>query len=953
MVLDWKEYTRLARQAVAEGVVLLENRNNALPLREGETVALFGRMQNNYIKSGLGSGGMVNVSEVIGIPEGLERSGKVKLNEGIRKLYEEFCARFPVSSGNGWGTERYSEEEMPRDDVMVSLTAKESDSAICIIGRTQGEDRDVLNEEGSYLLTETELEMLKLVRKHFDRMIVLLNVGGIIDMSFIADVDPDAVMYVWQGGMIGGDGIADVLTGAVSPSGRLTDTIAKSLECYPSNDNFGDRFKNIYVEDVYVGYRYFETFAKDEVLYPFGYGLSYTDFDMELVDASYNDMAFTTKLSVKVTNKGSVKGKQTVMFFMDGPQGRLGHPARILVGYKKTGELAPGESEILIAKIDAMNFASYDDSGVTGYKYAFVLEEGEYRLFFGKDIRDVKEGMAFLVEQTLPVRQLDSAYAPTTAFDRLRAVTDDNGNVVKGSEPVPLKAKETVRSRNSYRGDIAGERIKNLKLTDVLTDRAAMDSFVYDLSDYDLSCIVCGEGMGSPKVTAGTASAFGAVSASLDELNVPAMCCADGPSGVRMDCGTKAFSLPIGTLLGCSMNDKLVEELYKFTGMELICNHVDVLLAPGLNLHRHPLNGRNFEYFSEDPLLTGRMASAVVKGVRAGGGHAVPKHFVGNNQEVGRRTSDSVISERALRELYLKCFEYVVKGGGCDAIMTSYGIVNGVRTSESYDLATRILRDEWNFDGIVMTDWWAFIGEKMEVSYDMGFELLVASGNDLYMVDPESCDGDFVRRSVEILKEGGERAVNYRANLRRSAANICRFALNTEAMRRLVSKRLDSISESGQLISAISGNVIDYAPTEIEVVNRPKDEDMPEMFEVEYEEMDSEYECDLTYKEAKKGTNYVIPLFIPARGTYEVELTASSEAAELAQIPITLFGVGSALGTFTFNGTGGKPVTLSRKVLVFARNNIYRLYVGADGAKLLKFKIKYYSSEMNVAIEGM
>ncbi len=950
MVLDWEEYKSKARQAIAEGVVLLENKNNALPLHEGETVALFGRMQNNYVKSGLGSGGMVNVSEVIGIPEGLINSGRVKLNDGLRKLYDEFCTRFPVSSGNGWGTERYSEEEMPLTDELVMLAARESESAICIIGRTQGEDRDVLNEEGSYLLTETELEMLKLVRKHFGKMIVLLNVGGIIDMSFVESIGPDAVMYIWQGGMLGGDGVADVLTGAVSPSGRLTDTIAKSLECYPSNDHFGDRFKNIYTEDIYVGYRYFETFAKDDVLYPFGYGLSYTDFDMELVDASYNDMAFATKLKVKVTNKGNVKGKQTVMFFMDEPQGKLGHPSRILVDYKKTGELAPGESEIVTVKIDVMGFGSYDDSGVTGFRYAFVLEQGEYKVFFGKDIRDVKEGIAFLVEQTLPVRQLDSAYAPTTAFDRLIAVTDEHGRVVKGSEPTPLKEKDTVYSRNSYRGDIAGERIKNLKLTDVLTDRAAMDSFIYDLSDYDLSCIVCGEGMGSPKVTAGTASAFGAVSPSLDELNIPAMCCADGPSGVRMDCGTKAFSLPIGTLLGCSMNDKLVEELYRFTGMELVTNRVDVLLAPGMNLHRHPLNGRNFEYFSEDPLLTGRMASAVVKGVRAGGGHAVPKHFVGNNQEVGRRTSDSVISERALRELYLKSFEYVVRAGSCDAIMTTYGIVNGIRTSESYDLATRILRDEWNFDGIVMTDWWAFIGERMEVSSDMGFELLVGSGNDVYMVDPESCNGEFVKRSVEILKEGGTRAVNYRANLRRSAANICRFALHTEAMRRLVSKRLDSISEGGKLISAISGNEIDYAPAEVEVINRPKDEDLPEMFEVEYEEMDGEYECDLTYKEAKKGVNYVIPLYMPRRGTYEVELTASSEAAELAQMSVTLFGVGSALGTFTFNGTGGEPVTLKRKVLCFSRNNIYRLYVGADGLKLLKFKIKFFSSEMNINI---
>ena len=346
MVLDWEEYKSKARQAIAEGVVLLENKNNALPLHEGETVALFGRMQNNYVKSGLGSGGMVNVSEVIGIPEGLINSGRVKLNDGLRKLYDEFCTRFPVSSGNGWGTERYSEEEMPLTDELVMLAARESESAICIIGRTQGEDRDVLNEEGSYLLTETELEMLKLVRKHFGKMIVLLNVGGIIDMSFVESIGPDAVMYIWQGGMLGGDGVADVLTGAVSPSGRLTDTIAKSLECYPSNDHFGDRFKNIYTEDIYVGYRYFETFAKDDVLYPFGYGLSYTSFSYSDARLSAQTMSpyETITASVTVKNTGDRKGSATVQLYIRDITGSRVRPIRELADFKEIS-LEPGAQE--------------------------------------------------------------------------------------------------------------------------------------------------------------------------------------------------------------------------------------------------------------------------------------------------------------------------------------------------------------------------------------------------------------------------------------------------------------------------------------------------------------------------------------------------------------------------------------------------------------------------------
>ena len=278
--LDWDAYTRCARQAAAEGIVLLRNEKSVLPLAEGARVSLFGRGQLTYYKSGTGSGGMVNVSKVTGIREALEDEPGIVLNETLEHLYDRWNDENPPREGAGWGEEPWSQDEMPLTDEDVRMAAEFGDTAICIIARTAGEDRDNLDEPGSWRLTDVEMDMLRRVRDSFDRMIVLLNVGNIIDMSFVTRTDPDAVLYVWQGGMVGGLGVVDVLTGRVSPSGHLTDTIAKSLSDYPSSKNFGSGTADVYEEDIYVGYRYFESVARDRVLYPFGYGLTYTTFDI-------------------------------------------------------------------------------------------------------------------------------------------------------------------------------------------------------------------------------------------------------------------------------------------------------------------------------------------------------------------------------------------------------------------------------------------------------------------------------------------------------------------------------------------------------------------------------------------------------------------------------------------------------------------------------------------------
>ena len=676
--LDMDKYKQLARQASAEGCVLLKNEKETLPIRDDQVVSVFGRIAFHYYKSGTGSGGLVNTSYVTGILDGLRTCENIRLNDELIEIYESWISEHPFDKGKGWGQEPWSQKEMPLEDSVVAKAASSSDMALVVIGRTAGEDQDAKNEPGSYLLTDDENAMLEKVCKAFNKVAVVLNVGNIIDMKWVEKYQPQAVMYVWQGGQEGGNGVADVLTGKVNPCGKLTDTIARNIEDYPSTKNFGDAKVNLYQEDIYVGYRYFETFAPEKVLYPFGYGCSYTTFTTQVT--SFVQENEKVILSVAVKNTGTCAGKEVVQVYSSAPQGLLGKPVRELKAYEKTKELDPGEEEILAITLNMAELASYDDEGKTGNKSCYVLEKGDYKIYVGTDVRNAEIAGTICIGETIVVEKLTEALAPVTAFERLRPVADTGkegtecGIYKAEYEKVPLrtitpqqkidKARENQKSY-TYTGDCG------YKLADVYDGNIDMDTFISQLSDEDLICIVRGEGMCSTKVTAGTAAAFGGVTDRLQAFGIPVGCCADGPSGIRMDCGTIAFSLPNGTSLGCTFNKKLVEELYTMTGMELRKNHVDTLLGPGINIHRNPLNGRNFEYISEDPYVTGSMAAAQIRGMGHAGVTGTIKHFAGNNQEFHRHDVDSVVSERALREIYLKGFEMAVKDGGAYSVMTT------------------------------------------------------------------------------------------------------------------------------------------------------------------------------------------------------------------------------------------------------------------------------------------
>ena len=916
--LDWSKYLEKAAETVSEGIVMLKNKNDTLPLKNNETVSVFGRIQLHYYKSGTGSGGMVNVSKVTGILDGLIEAG-VQINRELLDVYRKWDEENPFDLGEGWGGEPWAQKEMPIDDETVKRAASMSDKAIVIIGRTAGEEQDAREEKGSYLLTDSETDLIKKVRKHFDKLIVLLNVGGLIDLQAIESCDPEALLYVWQGGMTGGTGTAAVLTGKVSPSGKLPDTIAKKVSDYPSSPYFGNKDRNFYTEDIFVGYRWFESFAVNDVLYPFGFGLSYTTFSISNISLSQNNEKVTFRVLVK--NTGSFSGKEVVQIYCEAPQGKLGKPARILCGFAKTKELKPDEEQELTIDVNYADIASYDDSGATGSRFCWVMEKGDYSFWIGSDVRSAEKAGKITLENDRVLKKCVQAMAPVIEFERIRACDSENG-LIPVKEKAPLseidekkRIEDSCPEITEYTGD------KGIKLKDVYEKKNTLSEFIAQLSDYDLSCIIRGEGMGSPRVTAGTASAFGGVSDALTGYGIPAICCSDGPSGMRLDCGTKAFSLPNGTLIASTFNTELVQELFEFMGAEMVANKVDCLLGPGMNIHRHPLNGRNFEYFSEDPFLTGKLAAAELKGLHTMGVTGTLKHFCGNNQETNRHFLDTVASERALREIYLKGFEIAVRDGDADSIMTTYGAVNGLWTAGNFDLNTTILRDDWGFKGFTMTDWWANVSVRGEEPKRNHYVPMAVAQNDVYMV----CSDSSCRE--ESIDEALGSGILKRSELQRNASNILSFILKTQAMKRIMGQE-----------------------DVVEIINRPSEEKISDAPVVFYELAD-EFKLDLSDVKAERDSSYAFALTVNDPGWYDVKITASSTQSPLAQLPVTIYTMGTASGTFTWNGTEGKLVSFSKELPLFSKFTSVRLYFAQNGLEMhsIEFRLLRRVENMDIA----
>nr|WP_297873655.1 glycoside hydrolase family 3 protein [uncultured Blautia sp.] len=792
-------FGEVVRKAAAEGMVLLKNENHMLPVTENDRVALFGRCQINYYKSGTGSGGAVNTAYTTNLVDGFREYKNIILNEELLQVYEKWIEENPFdNAGGAWASEPWFQKEMPVSLELAKKARETSNKALVVIGRTAGEDKDYEAVEGSYFLTQEEKKLLETVAEVFEDTAVILNVSNIIDMSWLESLEHKdhirSVLYTWQGGVEAGRASADVLTGAVTPSGKLPDTIAYDIKDYPSTENFGNKEKNFYKEDIYVGYRYFETFAPEKVQFPFGFGLSYADFDLNVQQAEIQGTGKDAKmiLKVSVTNVGTQYfGKEVVQVYYEAPQGKLGKPVRELGCFAKTELLAPGQEQILQLELPVNSMASYDDSGVTGHKSCYVLEAGCYKFYVGTDVRNaqkinLEKTEDFELPECVVTVELQEALAPTEYFERIRpGEKGEQGVYTLLREEVPLQTislEKRIQENLPETMEITGN--KGISFQDVKNKKVDLEQFVAQLTKEELAMIVRGEGMCSPLVTPGTASAFGGTAPSLSGYGIPVACTADGPSGIRMDSGLKATQMPIGTMLAASWNVSMVEELYEWEGRELLRNEIDTLLGPGINLHRNPLNGRNFEYFSEDPYLTGKFGSAVVKGIQKSGADATVKHFACNNQELARSIADSIVSERAVREMYLKGFEMTVKEGHACSIMTSYNPLNGHWSASNYDLCTTILRGEWGYTGIVMTDWWAKMNDPVKGGEARmnNTAAMVRAQNDLYMVVPNggSQENEYEDNTLEALENGtltiGE--------LQRCAMNICRFILHAPVSER-------------------------------------------------------------------------------------------------------------------------------------------------------------------------
>lgn len=781
-------------ETAREGMVLLRNNDSTLPFTKDDRISVFGRMQKEFLKSGMGSGGSVHAiysTNLIDELSALEKKGLLHINRKPTEIYLDWIKGHPYDTGGGqWAGEPWSQKEMVLTLEQAKEAAAVSDKAVYVIGRNAGEDKDLQKTEGSWYLSPEERESLKNICAAFSKVTVIFNTCSIMDTSFIDDKDfggnITAVLYAWMGGMESGRSTAQILCGIDSPSGKLTDTIARSIEDYPSTKNFGNEDQNFYEEDIYVGYRYFNTFAKDRILFPFGFGLSYSTFSVKARGVKKDGLDLTVE--AEVTNTGKAAGKEVVQLYIEPPAGLLGRPAVELCAFAKTRKLEPGQSETLTLKCSLGDFAAYDETGLTGFTSAFVLEKGTYRIMCGTDSLSLSpvefdSSNEIILEETVCVEQCSQAAAPVKKFQRIR---NSNGKPVM--EDVPLS---TINMEERIQKNLPkpfARKEGTIHFDDVKKNHDLLEAFIAQLDVHQLGTIVRGEGMMSAKVTMGITAAYGGVSESLHAMGIPVAGCADGPSGIRVDTGREASLMPIGTQIACTWNEDLSRELFEFEGEELIKYEIDSLLGPGINIHRSPLNGRNFEYFSEDPYITGCMARSQIRGLKNGGSSGTIKHYAGNNQEKCRNVCDSVVSERALREIYLKAFKMTVKDGCLVSLMSSYNPVNGHWAASNYDLINTILRREWNYQGVVMTDWWAKMNDCVnggEASIK-NTAFMVRAGNDIYMiVDNDCADTNGYGDNIEDFVKQGKLTV---AELQVCAKHILDFILQAPVSKRPLRK---------------------------------------------------------------------------------------------------------------------------------------------------------------------
>ena len=837
-------HAEISRELAGECMVLLEN-DGALPF-QAEKVALYGNGARATIKGGTGSGD-VNTRSNVNIEQGFQNAGIEVTTTGWLDRQE---ARIKEAKDSylKWVKEEAAKKDVPefavtfdfpyKDPACELITkedveASETDTAVYVIARNSGEGADRFDMAGDYRLYPEELENIKTVAAAYDKTTVVLNIGGVMDLSELKAVPGvNAVLLMTQLGNLGGDALLDVLTGKVPPSGKTTDTWAKHYMDYPSSAKFSHNesvHDEMYEDGIYVGYRYFDSFGV-EPEYCFGYGKSYTQFEIKAGEVTAEGDRIQIPVTVKNTGT-EYAGKEVVQVYYSAPEGSLDKPYQELAAYTKTKLLAPGEEEQLAISFSAEQMASYSEQ-----EAAWILEKGDYIIRVGNSSASTEIAGIVEVKEDIKTKITKNLFALDTKLDEIRpeqklAARKEQETAAAGvkAKKIVLDAAAILTETVSYQGireEYHTDKTEKITMQDVLSGKATVEELVAQLSVEEMAELCVGTLRADGGTIVGNASytvpgAAGDTSSVCKESRgVKNMILADGPAGLRLQPHFKTkkdgtllpggevigdaytpfdpdldeneidnyyqycTAIPIGWALAQSWNTELVEKAGDMVGSEMEQFHVDLWLAPAMNIHRNPLCGRNFEYYSEDPLVSGKTAAAMTKGVQKHKGKGTTiKHFAVNNQEDNRYFVNAHVSERALREIYLKGFEIAVRESQPMSIMTSYNLLNGIHTANSHDLIQGMARDEWGFEGTVMTDWFTsqnmpMITGKFKPIYPISASTgCIYAGNDMQMPGCQKNVDDIVEAVTTGKEIDGFKIT--KADLQYNAANVIRVVAKT------------------------------------------------------------------------------------------------------------------------------------------------------------------------------
>ena len=796
-----QENREIARRAASEGFVLLKNDGHLLPLAAKGKIGLYGAGAVKTIKGGTGSGD-VNDRDCVSICQGLKAAGYEVTSDAWLSSYEtiyadarqawkeEVLRKLKQYDGNFFQAYSTTPFVVPCGDSLDEEAAKAdgADVAVFVLSRIAGENADRHDTEGDYFITKEEKSLLAQISASYDSVVLVINTGGLIDLAFTEEfTNIKSIVQFMQAGQEGGSAFADIVSGAVNPSGKMTDSWAYTYLDYPNARTFSHKNGNTdtekYEEGIFVGYRYFDTFDVP-VRYGFGFGLSYTEFSVVGTGVSASGLGTDQpKISVtaSVKNTGNTyAGKEVAEVYVSCPQNGMPKEYRRLAGFAKTRLLSPGENQDLTITFPLYQLASYHED-----RSAWILEAGTYGIWVGNSLESASLSATISLDADVVMVQCESI---CERKEDLKELIPDAGKM-KEKEAAWKSLAESLKlpDLSVCADQIVTETVAYPEHSGVTEGKVG--EIVSTLSEEQLIALATGDpgkgqenALGSAGLTVPGAAAETSSAAIESPWNVASMVLADGPAGLRLHKtyqvvdgkinkgsflqafeggffadpeepeGTTYYqyctALPVGTLLAQTWDVNLLKEAGEMIGREMELFNVTLWLAPGMNIHRNPLCGRNFEYYSEDPLLSGMMASAITLGVqKVPGCGTTIKHFACNNQEDNRMGSDSVLSERALREIYLKGFEIAVKNSQPMSIMTSYNQINGVHAANSYDICTKAARDEWGFAGAIMTDWTTTTASTAGVCTAAG---CMRAGNDMVMPGVKE-DHDNIRRE---LKEG-------------------------------------------------------------------------------------------------------------------------------------------------------------------------------------------------------